>query len=114
MAASGKADVQVVYLMEVARTMPLNAPQPESEQLALEAIARARGYAKRLNVSVTDHIERVREISDGIFQSIKTSGANIVVLGATSRPDAGDDTFCALTQMLIQRAECEVVIGRLG
>ncbi|HZT42181.1 MAG TPA: STAS domain-containing protein [Chthonomonadaceae bacterium] len=114
-ARPGRHEIQLVYFLEVARTLPLNAPLVEEERAAQEALSRALQLARPYNLPVSEHIEHVREAGDGILAAIRSYPADIVVLGATSEPLIGDDydQFQRLIDMLLSRAPCEVLIGRL-
>ena len=115
LARSSRSDVQLVYFLEVTRTLPLNAPLQEAEQEASEALTQAMVLAKQANANASEHVERVRNAAEGILATIKNSGAELVVIGATSQPLGGEghDRFEEIVEALIERAPCEVVVGRL-
>lgn len=115
LAKDGKSELRLIYFLEVARTLPLNAPLLEEEKAAQESLAQAMQYARQWNAPAYEHVERVREASESILTAIKTHNANIVVIGAASEPLGGDnhDMFHELVDTLLHRAPCEVVIGRL-
>ncbi|HLV81587.1 MAG TPA: universal stress protein, partial [Chthonomonadaceae bacterium] len=114
-ARPGRHEIRLIYFLEVARTLPLNAPLLEEERTAQEALTRALQLARPYNLTVTEHIEHVREAGDGILAAIRAYPADCVVLGATSEPLIGEDyeRFQRLIDMLLNRAPCEVLIGRL-
>lgn len=114
LARDGKSEVRLLYMLEVTRTLPLNAPQLEAEQNAQLALGQAMQYVKQLNVPASEQIERVRDATEGILSAIKNYGASLIVLGASSpTPGESRDQFLELSQTLLDRAPCEVVIGRL-
>lgn len=112
---AGRVEIRLIYFLEVARTLPLNAPLQEEEQAAQESLAQALQLAKQYNVPTTEHVEHVREAPDGILAAIKTQCADMVVIGATNEPVGaeGHDRFHHLVDTLLHRAPCEVIIGRL-
>ncbi len=107
--------MRLIYFLEVERTLPLGAPLPEKEQAAQESLMKAVQYARRHNVTVREHVERVREATDGILTAIKVNAADQVVIGATSEPvgEEGHEFFHLLVDSLLHRAPCEVIVGRL-
>ena len=114
-ARGGKSEIRLVYIMEVARTLPLNAPLIDAEKAAQATLEQALQYAKQYNAPTFPHIERVREAADGILAAIRLHCADTIVLGAASEPE-GDDSheeFHSLVDTLLHRAPCEVLIGRL-
>ena len=115
LARAGRNDVRLVYFLEVARTLPLNAPLMEKEQEARESLSQAMLMAKQVNAPASEHVERVRDAAEGILAAIKTLDAEMVVLGATSEPlgAEGHDKFHHIVDSLLHRAPVEVVIGRL-
>jgi nucleotide-binding universal stress UspA family protein len=115
LARATRADLRVVYFLEVVRNLPLGAPLIEQEQAARDSLEKAAQYAKQLGVNATPHVERVREAVDGILVAVKNYNAGMVVIGATSDPQGGEghDIFHELVDALLHRAPCEVVIGRL-
>jgi anti-anti-sigma regulatory factor len=115
LAQTTRDEVRLVYFLEVERTLPLGAPLPEKERAAQESLLKAGQYARRHNVIVREHVERVREATEGILTAIKANTADQLVLGATSEP-VGEDSherFHQLVDSLLHRAPCEVVVGRL-
>jgi anti-anti-sigma regulatory factor len=115
LARSGRAEVRLTYFLEVARTLPLQAPQPELEQAAKDALDQALQYTKQQTVVVAEHVERVRDATEGILAALKSLNASMVVIGAASEPVGAEshDQFHHLVDTLLHRAPCEVVIGRL-
>ena len=115
LARGGKSEIRLVYVMEVARNLPLNAPMLEAEKAAQSALEMALQYAKQYNVPTFPHIERVREAAEGILAAVKLHGADTIVMGATSEPMGNEshEEFHNLVDTLLHRASCEVLIGRL-
>jgi anti-anti-sigma regulatory factor len=115
LARSAKAELRLTYFLEVARTLPLNAPLLEEEQAAQDSLARAMQYAKQHSVPAWEHVERVRDAAEGILAAVKTHNAQQIVLGATNEPVGGEahDAIHELIDTLLHRAPCEVIIGRL-
>lgn len=109
-----KADIRLVYFLEVPRTLPLNAPLLEEEQTAQTMLADAMNRTRAEGVIASEHVERVRDAAEGILAAAKTYHVDTLVLGATTEPTAGEEheRFHHLVDTLIHRASCEVIIGR--
>jgi anti-anti-sigma regulatory factor len=103
--------VTFAALLSVSRGMPLMSPLPQEEGQAndrlseAEAVARARGLAFAL------HIERVRDIEEGLLGLIKSSEAAYVVLSAYA-DDVQTGPFMDMVHLLLSRAPCNVIIAR--
>ena len=115
LARPGKSEIRLIYLLEVARNLPLNAPLMEPEQAAQTALEAALQYTRQYNIPTWPHVERVREANDGIIAAVKTHAADLIVMGAADEPLGGEghDDFHAMVDTLLHRAPCEVVVGRL-
>jgi len=115
LARVGRADLRIVYLLEVTRTLPLNAPLIELEKAAQESLAKATQYTRQYHVNASVHVERVRDAVDGALGAIRLHGATQVVIGTASHSMEHDDhdRFDQLTDALLHRAPCAVIVGRL-
>lgn len=115
-AKPGRSEVRLIYFMEVGRSLPLNAPLLQEEQEASAALARAKQLFQGTDAPLHEHIEKVREASDGMMTAVKNYGAEILVFGAGENLIEGEDAneaFHALVDKLLYRAPCEVIVGRL-
>ena len=63
-------------------TCRLNAPLLEAEEAASAALGRAKQLFQGSDAPLHQHIEKVREASDGIMTAVKNYGAEILVFGA--------------------------------
>jgi anti-anti-sigma regulatory factor len=103
--------LHLVYLMEVARHLPIGTPLPEEEERAHQMMEAALQEAKRLNVPSDAHLERVRDAQEGILQAIKSYKTSWVILGSYLQ-NVKDETFMDLVSSLLQRAPCNVLVAR--
>lgn len=108
-----KAEIILVYVLEVPRTIPLGTPLPESEARAQESIARAQAVVKLHGLSATVHIERAREVVEGIIRVAKDYDADLIVLGIRPRVSATEDILGRTSDALLRRAPCEVIVDKL-
>ena len=106
-----RARIHFVYLLEVARTLPMATPLPEEEAAANKMLDAASDMAKRANLQSTPHLERVRDAGEGVLQLIQTYRADNLVLASFT--EAGDSAaFLQLVDTLLRKAPCNVLIGR--
>lgn len=114
MAGSSKTEIRLVYLLEVGRTLPLNAPMPEQEESAIKTLVQVRGLANAQQGHIVENVERVREAVDGIVATAKAQNAGKIIIGLSKAPEEGEESekVARLIQVLIKRAHCEVIIAR--
>jgi APA family basic amino acid/polyamine antiporter len=78
------ARLDVVYVIEVPLTLPLDAElPPEQEEQARRAVERAREVGDEYeDVAVTTEVIRARKVGAGILEAARRSGAEAIVVGA--------------------------------
>ncbi len=110
----GKAEIRLVYFLEVVRTLPLNAPMPEQEENATRTLEEVHALANPNLGHVQERVERVREAVDGIVATAKAQNADRIIIGLAKIPEEGEESekVARLIQTLIKRAHCEVIIAR--
>ncbi|MDX6626039.1 MAG: basic amino acid/polyamine antiporter, family [Solirubrobacterales bacterium] len=83
--SDGEADARldVIYVMEVPLTLPLDAQLPqEREDEAQRALQRAREVGEEYeDVEVTTDVIRARKVGAGILEAARRSGAEAIVIG---------------------------------
>lgn len=106
-----KLPVRIVYLMQVARNLPLGAPLPEEEDAANLLLERAEETAHKQGIVFTKHVERVRDLLDGLLLVVKNYRASHVIVSLYA-DRVNDELFTDLIAMLLRRTPCNVLIGR--
>ncbi|MFH1825198.1 MAG: universal stress protein [Candidatus Firestonebacteria bacterium] len=106
-----KAEIILTYIIEVVRTMPLDANLPRAEERAKEYLERAKSIVKLRGLRVKFHIERARESAEGIIRAAKDFGVDIIVLGF--QPDFSEGFLSRTLEILLKNAPCEVIIDRV-
>jgi nucleotide-binding universal stress UspA family protein len=108
-----KAEIILVYVLEVPRTIPLGTPLPEAEAKAQESLSRAQAIVKLHGLSATPRLERAREVVEGIIRVAKDFDVDLIVLGIRPRVSAAEDILGRTSDALLRRAPCEVVVTKL-
>jgi len=111
--AEQRADVHLVYVIEVPRTLPLGAPLPQAEAQAQAALDRAAQIVRMRDLNPVLHTERAREAAEGIIRAARDFDADVIVLGM--RPDVGpsEALLGRTTDALLRRAPCEVIVDKV-
>ena len=106
------ATVQLAYVLEVPRSVALEAMLPESEIMASEALRIAQQAAIPFKVTVEPFVHRTRSAPDGILRLIAQEKIDLLILGG--RPDGNRGLPSELARDLFQRAPCEVVVDYIA
>jgi APA family basic amino acid/polyamine antiporter len=111
--AMQKADIVLTYVIEVPRTLPLNAPLPEADAKAEEALNRAVEIVQLHELEAVPLVERAREAAEGIIRAAKDNQVDLIVLGMRTDIRGGQAALGRTTESLLRRAPCEVVVDKL-
>jgi APA family basic amino acid/polyamine antiporter len=122
--ADGETLLEVVYVIEVPLTLPLDAELPGgTEEEARRAVERAREVGEEYEgVTVTGAVLRAREVGAGIVEAARRSGVEAIVvgaeppskvrggatlggIGASKPPEIG-----AATEYVLKKAPCRVLL----
>ncbi len=107
-----QAEIVVVHVVEVPRTLPLEAPLPQAEQKSQEALQRGKEIVELHHLSPLVISERAREASEGIIRAAKEQLADIIVMGLRTNLKAAQYLLGRTTETIIRRAPCEVVLDK--
>jgi nucleotide-binding universal stress UspA family protein len=112
LARKNKGKVFVVNVIEVERTLPLEA-QMESEETEGDAIlALAEEAAKKAGYEVTGEILHAREAGPTIVDEAIERGIDLTILGTEYRHPFGQFELGKVIQYVLKNAPCEVWVCR--
>jgi APA family basic amino acid/polyamine antiporter len=127
-AESGKdeddARLELVYVIEVPLTLPLDAPlPPEREAEARRALERAREVGEEYeDVGVSTEVIRARKVGAGILEAARRSGSEAIVIGGEPPSKirggamiggigaAKPAEIGAATEYVLKKAPCRVLL----
>jgi nucleotide-binding universal stress UspA family protein len=112
LAQEQRAEVLLVYVIEVPRTLPLGAPLEEAEQEAKAALETAKAVVALHNLPVSSLVQRAREAGDGIITAAKDHRADLIVVGIGPHR-GGRHLWGGTSETLLHRAPCEVIFDKL-
>ena len=118
------ARLDVVYVIEVPLTLPLDAPlPPEREAEAQRALDRAREVGEEYeDVGVSTEVIRARKVGAGILEAARRSGAEAIVIGGEPPTKirggamiggigaAKPAEIGAATEYVLKKAPCRVLL----
>jgi nucleotide-binding universal stress UspA family protein len=111
LALEHRAEILLVYVVEVPRTLDLGAPMQPAEQEAQHALETAREVVLLHNLPVRTLVQRAREAGDGIIAAAKDHNADLIVMGLAGLHRG--HTWGTTAETLLHRAPCEVIFDRL-
>jgi APA family basic amino acid/polyamine antiporter len=118
------AHLEVVYVIEVPLTLPLDAKlPPEREAEAQRALERAREVGEEYeDVGVSTEVIRARKVGAGILEAARRSGAEAIVIGGEPPTKirggariggigaAKPEEIGAATEYVLKKAPCRVLL----
>ena len=104
--------IQLAYIIEVPRALPLDAALPDAESVAANALNIAERAAMPYNVQVASVIHRTRKAKERILSLIAEERVDLLVLGA--RPDRLRGLPGEMTRELFFAAPCEVLVDYIA
>ena len=105
------ARIEFVYLIEVPRSLSLEAPFEEANAAAARALGTAQGVAERYAVPVGTSAYRARSASRALLLAAEAHHPDLIVIGSGTRLTDGD--WAQVAEQLAQRVPCEVIVDRL-
>lgn len=108
LAKTSNATLHLSYVLEVPRSMVIDAPMPDDEALAASVLQDGEEIARQFKVPVISTVYRTRNAEDGVLKLVAEAQCDLLVLGA--RPDEARGLPRDMTRSLFQSAACEVVL----
>jgi APA family basic amino acid/polyamine antiporter len=122
--AGDDARLELVYVIEVPLTLPLDAPlPPEREDEARRALERAREVGEEYeDVGVSTEVIRARKVGAGILEAARRSGSEAIVIGGEPPSKirggakiggigaAKPAEIGAATEYVLKKAPCRVLL----
>lgn len=112
LAQEQKAEVLLVHVIEVPRTLPLDMPLREAERQAREALDTARDVVAMHGLPVRTLVQRARGAADGIIAAARDNDADLIVVSIGPRRGALR-LWGSTAEALFNRAPCEVIFDKL-
>ena len=111
-ARKNKGKVYVVHVIEVKRSLPLDA-ELEPEAAAGESVlAQAEAVARQQDFEVDGELLQAREAGHAIVDEAIERGVNLIILGIAYPAPFGDFQLGRMPQYVLRSAPCEVWLCR--
>ncbi len=106
------AKVQLAYVLEVPRSLALEAGLPEIEVAAGDALRVAQQRAIPFKVTVEPYVHRTRSAREGILRLVAQEKIDLLVLGG--RPDGNRGLPSDLARDLFISCPCETIVDYIA
>ena len=112
LAKRNKGSVYAVYVVEVARTLPLDAELSPEAKEGEEILARAERVAESLDIEITGELLQARDAGHAIVDEAIERGVDGIFAGIEYRRPLGEFQLGATPQYILRNAPCQVIIYR--
>jgi nucleotide-binding universal stress UspA family protein len=109
-----KAEIYLVNVIEVSRTLPLDASMPEAEAKANDIIRRAEEIVSLRGLPAKGEVRRGRVAGEEIIRMAKEREADMIVMGIRSTIRMAQEIFGHTCDLVTRRAPCEVIVDKLS
>ena len=109
-----KAEIYLVTVLEVPRTLPLEAPMPEAEANAKDIIKRGEEIVSLRGLVGKGEVKRGRVAGEEIIRAAKDWEADLIVMGIRSEIRMAQEILGRTSDLVLHRAPCEVILDKLS
>ena len=109
-----KAEVYLVTVIEVPRTLPLEASMPDAEAKAGDIIKRGEEIVNLRGLPAKGEVRRGRVAGEEIIRVAKEREVDLIVMGIRSQVTMAQDILGRDSDLVLRRAPCEVIVDKLS
>ncbi len=109
-----KAEISLVYVLEVPRTLPLDAPMPEEERRGREALEMAKTIVDLHGLPSIMKIIRARVAGQEIVRAAAEQEVDLIIMGMKPGMGLSYEDFARNIDILMRKAHCELLIDHLS
>jgi len=107
-----KAEVRVVYIIRVERSLPLDATVERDAEKAEEILARAEETAAAANFQIDASLLQAREFGPTIVSEAEDKGIDLIVMGVGFKKRLGIFELGETISHVLKEAPCQVLLYR--
>lgn len=108
-----KAEISLVYVLEMPRTLPLDAPMPAEEEKGQEALKMAKTIVDLHRLPSKIKIIRARTAGQEIVREAAEQDVNLIIIGMKPGMGLTHETFARNIDILMRKAPCELLVDHL-
>ena len=112
LAKKSKAKVHVVYVIEVKRSLPLDAVIESEIAKAEKVLTRAEDIASERDYEVETDLIQAREVGPAIVDEAMEKDADLILMGVTYKKRFGTFSLGRVIPYVLEEAPCRVLLCR--
>ena len=109
-----KAEVYLIHVIEVPRTLSLEVSMPEAETRAQEILKEGESIVSLRGLPVKGEVRRGRVVGEEIIRVAKDWGADLIVMGIRSQIRMAVEILGRTSDLVLRRAPCEVIVDKFS
>ncbi|MBX7134791.1 MAG: hypothetical protein K1X67_19150 [Fimbriimonadaceae bacterium] len=111
MATATPSEIKVVYPLIVPRDLPLQAPLPQDEAAAAQALGSAQQVFEASGIQNTIQLERARDVPSALADALEEMSPTQVIIGLSSLPSSVDAEL-KLAKLIMARVSAPLTFVR--
>lgn len=111
-AKKNRGKVYAVHVIEVKRSLPLDAELTEEASSGEDVLVRAEKVAQDAGFEIDGELLQAREAGHAIVDEAMERGVDLILLGAEHKAPLGEYQMGRLTQYVLRSAPCSVWLWR--
>ncbi len=112
-AKRSRGSVVVVHVIEVKRTLPLDAEMADEAQRGEEILAECERLAEEMDFHIEGELLQARESGHAIVDEAVERGMDAIVIGTEYRRPLGEFQLSRTVQYVLKHAPCQVWVYRM-
>jgi nucleotide-binding universal stress UspA family protein len=112
LAKRGKGMLYVMYVIEVKRSLPLDAESEAETERGEQVLARAEAIADTLDCAVETELLQAREVGPAIVDEAVERGVDLIVMGTNYKRRFGEFDMGAAVPYVFKNSPCRVLLWR--
>ena len=109
-----KAEIYLINVIEVPRTLPLEEPLPEAEAKARDILKEGEAIITLRGLEARGEVRRGRIAGEEIIRAAKDWEADLIVMGIRSQIRMAQEILGRNSDLVLRRAPCEVILDKLS
>jgi len=106
------ATMDVLYVVEVPLSLPLDAVSDHQRQNAEDTFNRAKRIADRYDVKINKRLQPARQAGPSIVQYARDNNADLLLVGDVPKSNHRGTRYARSVEYVFEHAPCEVIIDR--
>jgi nucleotide-binding universal stress UspA family protein len=111
-ARKNRGKVYVVHVIEVKRSLPLDAELPEEASNGEQLLSRAERAAADSDFRVEGELLQARDAGHAIVDEAMERGVDLILMGAENKSPVGEYAMGRVAQYVVKAAPCGVWLWR--